>query len=151
MFTYTKNSCYRNHSRYSLCRFHYGEKHSGKWQTCHKCKMTFKKDPEMYVWYATNNYNFEKLPIPKIIIKCCNCTFESYEVEDFACMVSSRKPTKWYCKNQKCMDPDIGYIPGRGFQTIFQNPLFDENQRHNGPSLQMDGRHTGEIAFSHRD
>lgn len=103
MFSYAKNSCYRNHHRFTLCNHHFTEGHSGKWQNCTECKKNFKDRTEMYVWYATNNYNYEKLDIPKIKIKCQNCTFESYEVEDFAGSLSEGKETKWYCKNEECL------------------------------------------------
>jgi len=59
MFSYARNSCYRNHSRYTLCGFHYNEEHSGDWKNCAECKDSF--ETEMYVHYGTNEYNFEKL------------------------------------------------------------------------------------------
>lgn len=34
LFSYANNSCSRNHSRYTLCSYHHGEGHSGKWQDC---------------------------------------------------------------------------------------------------------------------
>ena len=62
MFSYARNSCYRNHSRFTLCSHHYNEGHSGDWKICQKCKDDF--DTEMYVYYGTNEYNFEKLEDP---------------------------------------------------------------------------------------
>lgn len=62
MFTYAHNSCHRNHDRYTLCAGHYREEHSGRWQDCLECKKAF--ETEMYVYYGTNEYNFEKLPNP---------------------------------------------------------------------------------------
>ena len=62
MFSYARNSCYRNHARYTLCGSHYHEGHEGKWQDCLKCRTEIKT--EMYVWYGTNEFNFEKLPNP---------------------------------------------------------------------------------------
>jgi hypothetical protein len=62
MFSYANNSCYRNHDRYTLCSSHYQEEHSGDWKTCKKCREDI--ETEMYVWYGTNEYNFEKLPNP---------------------------------------------------------------------------------------
>lgn len=59
LFSYAKNSCYRNHERYTLCGYHYNEGHSGDWKTCRKCRKDIKT--EMYVYYGTNEYNFEKL------------------------------------------------------------------------------------------
>ncbi|MBU4271896.1 MAG: hypothetical protein KKE86_03155 [Planctomycetes bacterium] len=62
LFSYARNSCHRNHDRYTLCASHYHEGHEGKWQDCPKCRKAF--ETEMYVWYATNEYNFEKLENP---------------------------------------------------------------------------------------
>lgn len=31
------------------------------WKTCKKCREGFEHELEMYVWYGTNEYNFEKL------------------------------------------------------------------------------------------
>ena len=53
MFSYAKNSCYRNHDRYTLCAFHYHEGHSGDWKDCPECKEEI--DPEMYAYYGTND------------------------------------------------------------------------------------------------
>ena len=63
-FSYARNSCHRNHSRFTLCAFHHGNEHEGDWQTCEKCKENFKDQMEMYVWYGTNEYNWETLPNP---------------------------------------------------------------------------------------
>ena len=62
MFSYARNSCYRNHSRFTLCSLHYNEGHPGDWKTCPKCRDNF--ETEMYVYYGTNEYNFEKLEDP---------------------------------------------------------------------------------------
>lgn len=62
MFTYVRNSCSRNHRRYTLCGAHHAEGHKGKWQDCKECREDF--EPEMVVYYGTNEYNFEKLPNP---------------------------------------------------------------------------------------
>ncbi len=62
MFSYARNSCSRNHCHYTLCGFHYAEGHSGDWKDCAECRESF--ETEMYVWYGTNEYNFEKLPNP---------------------------------------------------------------------------------------
>ncbi|MBI3913037.1 MAG: hypothetical protein HY327_02400 [Chloroflexi bacterium] len=62
LFSYARNSCHRNHSRYTLCSSHYIEKHAGHWQDCKKCLEDFQT--EIYVWYGTNEYNFEKLANP---------------------------------------------------------------------------------------
>lgn len=62
MFSYARNSCSRNHRRYTLCGYHHAEGHPGDWKDCAKCRESF--EAEMYVWYGTNEYNFEKLPNP---------------------------------------------------------------------------------------
>jgi len=64
LFSYATNSCHRNHSRYTLCGYHYNEGHSGDWKTCPKCREDFEDELEMYVYYGTNEYNFEKLKNP---------------------------------------------------------------------------------------
>ena len=62
LFSYARNSCHRNHRRYTLCGFHYGEGHAGRWQDCAACRDEF--ETEMYVDYGTNEYNFEVLENP---------------------------------------------------------------------------------------
>lgn len=62
LFSYARNSCFRNHRRYTLCGYHFIEGHTGDWKTCQTCRNDI--DTEDYVWYGTNDYNFEKLPNP---------------------------------------------------------------------------------------
>jgi len=62
LFSYARNSCDHNHTRYTLCSYHYNESHSGDWKTCRSCRGEF--EAEMYVWYGTNEYNFQKLENP---------------------------------------------------------------------------------------
>lgn len=62
MFSYARTSCYRNHDHYTLCASHHHENHRGDWKTCIKCRREF--DTEDFVWYTTNDYNFEKLANP---------------------------------------------------------------------------------------
>jgi hypothetical protein len=73
MFSYARNSCGRNHSRYTLCGFHFNEGHPGDWKDCPECRESF--DTEMYVYYGTNEYNFEVLPNPPAYepTKCSGC------------------------------------------------------------------------------
>ena len=40
------------------------EGHKDSWKDCKKCLNDFKNELEMYVWYGTNEYNFEKLLNP---------------------------------------------------------------------------------------
>ena len=69
-FSYSRNSCSRNHDRYTLCSSHHNEGHAGDWKTCEKCRTVF--ETEMYVWYGTNEYNFERLSNPpKYEPTCC--------------------------------------------------------------------------------
>ncbi|KAF9476773.1 hypothetical protein BDN70DRAFT_151461 [Pholiota conissans] len=65
MFTYSHDSCSRNHDRYTSCHSHHTEEHSGSdWKTCIECAEGF--DPEFTAWYGTNNFNFldDILPNP---------------------------------------------------------------------------------------
>jgi hypothetical protein len=73
LFSYARNSCYRNHRRYTLCGYHYAEEHGGDWKDCSKCKEEF--ETEMYVYYGTNEYNFEKLGNPPEYepTRCARC------------------------------------------------------------------------------
>jgi hypothetical protein len=73
LFSYARNSCSRNHRRFTLCAHHYAEGHTGDWQTCSACKNDF--GTEMYVYYGTNEYNFEKLKNPPKFkpTRCAKC------------------------------------------------------------------------------
>lgn len=73
LFSYTRNSCYRNHDRFTLCGYHHAEGHPGNWKDCKKCREDF--ETEMYVYYGTNEYNFEKLENPPEYepTKCSKC------------------------------------------------------------------------------
>jgi hypothetical protein len=62
MFSFARNSCHRNHRRLTLCGGHDSEGHGGRWQDCQECRGKF--ETEMYVYFGTNEYNFEKLPNP---------------------------------------------------------------------------------------
>ena len=62
MFSFAHNSCSRNHEKYTICSTHYTEKHDGIWQDCQECRVI--DATEMYVYYATNEYNFVKLQNP---------------------------------------------------------------------------------------
>ena len=73
MFSYSRDICSRNHRRFTLCASHHAEEHKGDWKTCKKCRKGF--ESEMYVWYGTNEYNFEKLPNPPVFkpTYCSKC------------------------------------------------------------------------------
>jgi hypothetical protein len=62
LFSYARNSCHRNQRHYTLCAHHHDEGHAGSWQDCSKCRANF--PTEIYVWYGTNEYNFQKLVNP---------------------------------------------------------------------------------------
>ncbi len=55
VFSYARNSCHRNHRRYTLRAFHHEESHEVDWKDCPRCRQEFKT--ELYVWYGTNEYN----------------------------------------------------------------------------------------------
>ncbi len=63
LFSYARNSCSRNHRRFTLCGLHHTEGHAGVWKTCAACREYF-EELEMYVYYGTNEHNFEKLENP---------------------------------------------------------------------------------------
>lgn len=73
LFSYAQNSCYRNHERYTLCSHHYNEQHVGCWKDCKDCMKNF--ETEMYVWFGTNEFNFEKLLNPPKYTpkRCAEC------------------------------------------------------------------------------
>ena len=73
LFSYANNSCHRNHTRYTLCGYHNAEGHAGSWKECKLCRSSF--ETEMYVWYGTNEYNFEKLEDPPSYepTRCSRC------------------------------------------------------------------------------
>ena len=64
LFSHSRKICCRNHRRFTLCAYHNTEEHKGDWKDCKKCLNDFRHELEMYVWYGTNKYNFEKLPNP---------------------------------------------------------------------------------------
>ena len=80
-FSYARTSCYRNHRQYTLCGFHSSEGHAGRWQDCKECRKDI--SAEMYAYYGTNEYNFEKLENPPdyepIICAKCGATINLAE------------------------------------------------------------------------
>lgn len=73
IFSYARNSCHRNHRRMTLCGYHHAESHARSWDECSLCRRSF--ETEMYVWYGTNEYNFQKLEnLPSYEpTKCSTC------------------------------------------------------------------------------
>lgn len=107
VFSYARNSCHRNHARFTLCAFHHANNHEGDWKTCEKCKESFKDQMEMYVWYGTNEYNWETLPDPPSYepTLCAKCgrvirlTEEGYQIDK----------DEYTCEN--CFDDPFAYKP----------------------------------------
>jgi formylmethanofuran dehydrogenase subunit E len=56
-----------------VCGSHYAEGHSGRWKECQQCRKDF--ETEMYVYYGTNEYNFEKLENSPVYepARCSKC------------------------------------------------------------------------------
>ena len=98
LFSYVRNSCYRNHRRYTLCGLHFAEKHPGEWKTCPECREDI--STEMYVYYGTNEYNFEKLENPPKYkpTRCAKCRKVISLSEDGYLM----KGGKYFC--MECSD-----------------------------------------------
>ncbi len=73
LFSYARNSCFRNHHRYTVCGQHYAEEHDGRWQECAQCRSA--TEAELYADAATNGYNFERLanPPPFEPKRCAEC------------------------------------------------------------------------------
>jgi hypothetical protein len=73
LFSYARNSCHRNHRRFTLCGGHFEHGHDGKWQECPKCRELM--ETEMYAYFGTNEYNFETLPNPPAYepTRCSKC------------------------------------------------------------------------------
>ncbi len=104
-FSFARNSCYRNHARQTLCAYHFNEEHPGRWQDCPTCRDAF--PTEMFVWYGTNEYNFELLErIPAFqATHCAGCgkrlvlpnggySFAAGEYWCEACSTSPKRQTK---------------------------------------------------------
>ncbi|MCI0657452.1 MAG: hypothetical protein L0170_10325 [Acidobacteria bacterium] len=104
MFSYARNSCSRNHNRYTLCGFHHNEGHPGRWQDCAKCRKDI--ETEMYVYYGTNEHNFEKLENPPAFqpTKCGKCS-AVIKLSDGG---YSQGPEGYRC--QKCTEREFGKL-----------------------------------------
>ena len=53
LFSYTRNSCFRNHRRFTLCGSHNTEGHDGHWKDCSQCREDI--ETELYVYFGTND------------------------------------------------------------------------------------------------
>jgi hypothetical protein len=101
LFSYARNSCHRNHRRFTLCGGHFEHGHEGTWQDCPKCRELF--ETEMYVYYGTNEYNFETLPNPPAYeATCCAKCGEVIKLGDGG---YSKRDKEYVCMG--CMSPDL--------------------------------------------
>ena len=99
VFSYARNSCYRNHDHYTICSHHHQKKHKGRWQDCMACKEECEL-PE-YVEFGTNEYNFEALQNPdRVTVTCFNCGFTANSLEKFALQTSTGR----YCVKEECIE-----------------------------------------------
>ncbi len=96
MFSYARNSCIRNHRRFTLCGAHETEKHKKDWKSCTLCLKMF--PAEMYDWYGSNEYNFEKLEtlLPFLPIRCGSCGCMIFMSRDGYC---SKSDGTYVCEN----------------------------------------------------
>jgi hypothetical protein len=105
LFSYARNSCSRNHRRFTLCGSHHAEEHPGDWKNCDKCRRDF--ETEMYVWYGTNEYNFEKLPNPPSYkpTKCSKCGTVINLSEDAYSIRGGEHGREYWCED--CTSEDM--------------------------------------------
>lgn len=61
LFSYSQNSCHRNHRRMTLCGYHHGEGHKGKWQDCKKAGLAL--SPRWSCGMARTNSISRRCPI----------------------------------------------------------------------------------------
>ncbi len=111
-FSHAGNSCSRNHSRFTLCGYHAAEEHRGHWINCPECRRDF--ETEMYVWYGTNEYNFEKLPNPPSYepTRCSNCGAVIILGEDEYSVKPGKHGREYECS--RCMGEETKRSPGLG-------------------------------------
>lgn len=107
LFSYARNSCFRNHDRYTLCSYHYHEGHEGSWQNCTKCSKAF--ELEMYVYFGTNEYNFEKLKsLPKYEPTKCSKCGQIIRLGEDGCTMSGKE---YWC--EKCASIEMSKMYGQ--------------------------------------
>lgn len=100
-FSFSRESCSRNHDCHTLCAFHHHEGHEGNWKDCPDCREAI-QPTEMYVHNGMNEFNFETLAeIPEFeptLCSACNCRiflgFESYSIKggEYLCRVCDAGP-----------------------------------------------------------
>ena len=69
------DSCADLHRRGTLCGHHHSERHPGDWRNCSRCRRDLEGMTELYVWWGTNEWNFEPLEHPPEIMetRCSVC------------------------------------------------------------------------------
>jgi hypothetical protein len=132
MFSYARNSCHRNHRRFTLCGFHHTEDHRGSWKDCTACRGAFKT--EMYVYYGTNEYNFEKLANPPSYppTHCEKCKAIINLGEDGY----SQRGEQYWC--QRCSE-EVMRRPRADSRGLVPDPTLQQAVER-GPGLSADGR-----------
>lgn len=106
IFSYARNSCHRNHDRYTLCAYHFHEGHQEPdWRNCKEC--ITEDGTDMTTWYATNEYNFVKMENPPQYAPthCKRCNHRIIMGEEGYCVAGD----DYYC------EPCIPFIPRPGF------------------------------------
>ena len=71
MFSYAPNGCFWNHRRNALRGYHHVEGHAGHGKDCPESREKF--ETEIYVYYGTDEYTFEKKAPrrrPKVRARC---------------------------------------------------------------------------------
>jgi hypothetical protein len=107
LFSYARNSRSRNHSRYTLCASHFNEGHPGAWRDCPASREGF--ETELYVYYGTNEYNFEELANPPAFepTRCTRCA----TVIDLGEGGYAMTAAGYFC--EACAEKEFGSVFGR--------------------------------------
>ena len=108
LFSYARNSCHRNHRRFTLCGYHSAESHPGHWKECPACREAF--ETEIYVYYGTNEYNFGKLENPPAYEprRCSKCATVIVLSEGGYSMQGK----EYWC--ERCSGAEMGRLLGGG-------------------------------------
>ena len=92
--------CQRTHYKYSMCHYHWVEKHKGEdFKTCKECKDDFDSDLE-------DSENAEiRIKTKKAEILCHGCKKQITNSDDIGYWKydSKNKKANYYCKNSKCV------------------------------------------------
>jgi len=114
MFSYSRDFCMRSHRRYTMCGFHYNERHRGlDWRQCPACKDMNKSDPS----YSENGYNVTpRLDRPKGECMCVRARGGAQQLT--AC---ARAPRYSTVKCAKC--PNRIYTAQEGYSNSAQGGI----------------------------